>query len=190
MNYTACTRRNRLSCKECDEVIESRELKRTVKWGFWDDETQNFEDAARQEHYCESCWREEFDRDAAAHYEVEDAQRLWDILEAADGNLVADLRPIFFGGQPWIRVVNGDLQAIRATKEMDRRADPPILKFGSEPVDVDREWFDETFDAERDLPDDSMPTIVLLKPADETPFADYEALPDDQRTFDEVDETA
>lgn len=177
--------RNRIGCKECGDVIDGKnELKRTVIWGFWDADAQNYANTTQQEHYCQHCWSKEFKRDAAAHYEVTDAQQFWNLLEAANGTLVADLRPIFVGGRPWIRVVDGDLQAMRAT--VDAHDESRVIEFGTTEVDVDREWFDETFRADQDLPDSAHPTIALLKPADETPFADYETLPDDQCTFDEV----
>lgn len=188
MKRTALARRNQIECNNCDEQIPERSLARRVQYGFWDPEAQNFENGALQRQYCEACWNQEFDRDIAAHYEVQSAQRLWDVLEAADGRLVADLRPIFVGGRPWIRVQDGELQALRSTVvDSDRLADPPVIEFGVEVADYDREWFDRTFRAERELPDDEMPTIALLKPADETPFDGWGELPEDQQTLGEVD---
>lgn len=186
MKRTALARRNRIQCDECGDALGGTDrLPRTVRWGFWDDETQTYGKNSNLEHYCDSCWRREFKRDKAAHYEVTDAQQFWDILEAADGDLVADLRPIFVGGRPWIRVVDGDLQAMRATTERRQVGGEIIIEFGAEETDVDREWFDETFHADQELPD--RPTIALLKPAGETPFGDFETVPDDQQTLDEVD---
>lgn len=188
MKRTALARRNQIECSSCDEDIQDRSLARRVQYGFWDHETQNFENGALQRHYCEACWREEFGRDIAAHYEVQSAQRLWDVLEAADGRLVADLRPIFVSGRPWIRVQDGELQALNSTVvDSDQEADPPIIEFGVEVVDADREWFDRTFRAERELPDDEMPTIALLKPTDETPFDGWDELPEDQQTLGDVE---
>lgn len=185
---SACKPVNKIECDECGEVIESEmDNKRTVRWGFWDTERQSFKRRTHEEHYCPSCWREEFEREAAAHYEVESAQRLWDILEAADGRLVADLRPVFVGGRPWIRVRNGELEAMKSTRRTVEKDDKQILQFGVERTDVDREWFNETFRGEEDLPDDEYPTVVLLKPVDETPFTEYRDLHPDQAKFPEVE---
>ncbi|WP_256394151.1 hypothetical protein [Natronoarchaeum rubrum] len=187
MKRTALARRNRIECDECGEEIGGGDrLPRIVRWGFWDREAQNFDGRSRLEYYCDACWSEEFERDAAAHYEVTNGQRLWDILEAADGDLVADLRPIFVGGRPWIRVVDGELQGMKSTRSRKQAGDDLVIEFGTEEADVDREWFEEVFGAEEELPEGDMPTIALLKPADETPFAEYEELPEDQQSLDEV----
>lgn len=186
---TACSPVNRIECDHCEEPIETaQQNKRTVRWGFWDAERQNFQGSPRQEHYCSECWREEFQREAAAHFEVNDAQRLWDILEAADGQLVADLGHIFVGGRPWVRIINGELEAIGSTRRAIEQDGDRIIQFGYKGVDVDRQWFDETFHAEESSPDDEFPTIALLKPVEETPFDDYPDLHPDQKTFPEVQE--
>lgn len=176
--------RNQIDCEECGDVIEG-DLKWTVRWGFWNVEAQSFEKNAREEHYCQSCWQQEYKREAAAHYEVTDAEKLWNILEAADGDLVADLRPIFVGGRPFIRVVDGELQALGSTVHAEEYdgGETRLVKFGSKRVEVDREWFDETFRADQELPDDAHPTIALLKPAEETPFAGYRDVHPDQTTL-------
>lgn len=183
---TALAGRNRIECEECEEEIDGKhELKRTVRWGFWDAEAQNFRDAARQEHYCQSCWSRKFKREAAAYYELTDADRFWNILEAADGDLVADLSSMFVGSSSWIRIVDGDLQAMRSTTEARTEGDQRIIEFDVEAVPLGKPWFEKVFRDDRNLPDDDYPTLALLKPADETPFAEWEELPEDQSTLDE-----
>lgn len=180
--------RNRIRCDECESVIGGKEeLKRTVKWGFWDVDTQNYDSGPRTEHYCQECWQRYFARDAAAYYEVTDPDRLWDILAAADGKLVADLKHMFVGGRGWIRVVDGELQGLHVTRDVDTRPDTPIVTHEVEQTDIDDEWFDDVFDSlhERDADDDSVPRIAMLKPVGETPFSDFELLPADQTTLDE-----
>lgn len=185
---TACTRRNLIDCHECGKEIEDHELKRTVHWGFWDHDQQMIEGGSRQEHYCQECWCEEFKRDAAAYYEVTDSERFWSILQAADGDLVADLVSMFAGGRPWIRVVDGSLQAINSTVVDSHESDgQQVIEHGTKPIDVDREWFDDVFGDVSDSDRDGRPTIALLKPAEETPFQDHEELPEDQQTIDEAD---
>jgi len=124
------------------------------------------------------CWREQFQRDAAAHYEVTDPERFWDVLAAADGRLVANLAPMYMGATPWIRVVDGALQALKSTRSARTEGDRNVLKFGVEQADVDREWFDEAFARAGDA---EPPLRVLLKPAEETPFDEYEIVDDAQQ---------
>jgi len=179
MDRTPLAGRNRLTCDECGDYLGGTDqLPRTVRWGFWDDDRQGFEGAPRQEHYCDPCWREQFQRDAAAHYEVTDAARFWNVLAAADGRLVANLAPMYMGATPWIRVVDGALQALKSTRSARTEGDRNVLKFGVEQADVDREWFDEAFARAGDA---EPPLRVLLKPAEETPFDEYEIVDDAQQ---------
>lgn len=185
---TPGTPRNRIECDECGDVIETQQdSKRTVRWGFWDAESQNYSGESYEEHYCPDCWREEFERDAAAHFEVHSAQELWEILDAADGRLVADLKPVFVGGRPWIRVRNGELEGMKATRRMVETDDKKIMQFGVERFEPDWEEFVQALGADEDLSEDDYPTIALLKPADETPFTEFRDLHADQATFPEVE---
>lgn len=115
-------------------------------------------------HYCDECYREHRTREKAAHYDVTDGDRLWAILEAADGELVADLIPMLIGGRGWVRVVDGEVEARHSTRE---RTEGGAIRFSTEPTpDFDVEDFGHYFDD----PDDR--TRVLLKPVEETPFAE------------------
>jgi len=181
---TACSPLNRIECDECGDPLETQQDNvRGVRWGFWDAARQNFDGSPHQEWYCAECWRKEFKRDAAAHYEVEDKERFWDILEAADGELVADLRPMFVGGRAWIRVRNGDLEGMRVRTRAHEES--RVISFDSVRFDANRDWFGETFSGVEDN-DDGPPAIALLKPADETPFADFRETAEDQLELPEV----
>lgn len=114
-------------------------------------------------HFCHGCWNEHRGRDKAAHYDVTDGDRLWNILEAADGDLVADMRPMLLGGRGWIRVVDGDVEArYTITKQT---ADGKIAFDTELDEDFDVDDFGRYFD------DPGERTRVLLRPVDETPFA-------------------
>lgn len=116
-------------------------------------------------HYCEECYREHRSRAKAAHYDVTDGERLWDILEAADGDLVADMLPMLVGGRAWVRVVDGDVEARHTVRERTEDG----FRFDTEPTEgFDVARFGEYFDDPGDR------TRVLLKPADETPFAEVD----------------
>jgi len=56
---------------------------------------------------CRDCWTDEYARTTGAHWSIDDPQRVWDVLRASDGELVADLSPLFMGGRPFVRV-DGD----------------------------------------------------------------------------------
>jgi len=184
LERTPLAGRNRLICDECgDHLGGTDRLPRTVRWGFWDDDTQRFDGAAREEHYCEPCWREEFDREAAAHYKVTDAGRFWNVLAAADGQLVADLGPMVMDGRPWIRVVDGSLQALKSMRSARTEGDRNVLKFGVEQADADRAWFDEAFSRAGEV---EPPLLALLKPAEETPFSEFEYVDDAQQQLTEA----
>lgn len=117
-------------------------------------------------HWCQECWNKRRGREKAAHYDVEDGDRLWDILEAADGELVADLIPMLVGGRAWVRVVDGDVQARHTVR---KRTDDGKMAFDTEPRrDFDVAAFGDFFD------DPDYRARVLLKPAGETPFAEVE----------------
>lgn len=121
-------------------------------------------------HFCQSCYREYRLRRKAAHYDVTDGDRLWAILEAADGDLVADLIPMLVGGRAWIRVVDGDIEVRHTVR--GRTEDG--IRFDTEPTeDFDVDDFGQFFD------DPNERTRVLLKPVDETPFREEVSDADD-----------
>lgn len=112
--------------------------------------------------YCQACYNEQKNRDKGAHYDVTDGDRLWTILEAADGELVADMRPMLVGGRAWVRVVDGDVEARHSVMEKTSQG----FRFDTEPTeDFDVTRFGDYFDDPGDR------TRVILKPAEETPFA-------------------
>lgn len=57
-----------------------------------------------------------------------------------------------------------------------------VLKFTEERVDVDREWFEDLFLGERSNP---RPTIAIIRPVEETPFADVRERGQDSRKLGE-----
>lgn len=114
--------------------------------------------------YCQQCWNQERGREKAAHYDVTDGDRLWSILEAADGKLVADMLPMLVGGRAWIRVVDGEVESRHSVHE---KTGDGKIRFDTEPTeDFDVDDFGRYFDDPGDR------TRVLLKPVEETPFAD------------------
>lgn len=173
--------RHKIPCDECDETIEDGDLKRTVKWSFWDYEHQNFDGPPREEHYCEDCWRERFAAPNAARYNVEDAETLWNLLNASEGTLVADCKPVYVGGRPYIRVVDDFVQVLHFRQTHDNVDGVVRLRSELVQTDMSREEFMTAFSPQEDGPQ----VRVYIRPADETPFADFTPRDASQQTLTE-----
>lgn len=155
---------NQLECASCGDQIE--EWKYTIRRGSFDPETQNYErPPPLTDHYCKSCSDKQFKREVGAYYEVTDGtgERLWNILKAADGQLVADCLHLFVGARTFFYVdeageVHGHIYKHK----------------GDEPLDWSREDFDDVFeDAGKE---GTFPRLVILKPFSETPLSDEDRL--------------
>ena len=113
-------------------------------------------------HFCQDCWHEHRGREKAARYDVTDGDRLWNILAAADGELVADTKAMTVGGRGWIRVIDNEVEARHSTHE---RTDDGKIRFTTEPSeDFDVDDFGHLFDEPTDR------TMVYLRPVEESPF--------------------
>lgn len=153
-----------ITCYECGEPIEGWMNTRT--FGEWDADEQNYRSPPGiRNHYCEECWREDFGRANGAHLEPTSARQLYDVLDAANGDLAAVLT--WWSGRPAIRVVDGEIEAA-VTKPRDggeTEDGTPIVNFESELIEgFDREKFNEIAD-----PPEEMNLVLLLKP-ERTPF--------------------
>jgi hypothetical protein len=169
-------RDDRPECWKCNEYIIDWAVR--VLKGYWTG--SEFDGDPMEDYWCRECYREHRKREAAAHYEIDDHERLWAILEAADGELVADTYPLTVGGRGYVRVVDGEPQAMRIAT---RRKEDRVVTFEAEPIaDYDREAFEGLFSVDGDG-DEDPPRIVYLKPADETPFAKWSQLPEGQSTL-------
>jgi hypothetical protein len=170
---------DRPHCFKCKDYITEWAV--FVREGYWTG--SEFEDDPIERHWCKACYQKHHDREAAAHYEIKDSTRLWAILEAADGELVIDTHPVPFSNRLYVRVVDGEPQAL-AIKPVAK--EPKIISFEAKPVEFTRKDFDHVFGPS---PDAEEPTMVYLKPSGETPFAEWEALPDDQSTLELEDQS-
>ncbi|WP_254810637.1 hypothetical protein [Natronosalvus amylolyticus] len=150
-------------CHHCGATREGHSY--LVLYGDWNPERDGFSRAPIAEPVCRSCWREDYQRTVGAHWEVDDADTLWNVLEASNGELVADLYGLFVGGRPYVRVVDGELQCLGIKTKANREAQ--VLRVVPKFIDVDRAWFDELFNADSDRP-----TIAIIRPVEETPFGD------------------
>lgn len=173
----------------------------TVTYGEWDDESSNYRHPPRRrDRYCRSCWREDFSREKACYWDVSSTSgaRVFEVLSAADGELVADSYALTIGGRGFARVVGGEVESIAMGREA--RRDPDVLEFYPFWTEMDREGFEELFggdssldtslDSGSDTPldtgsdtsldsdsdSDRLPLMVLLRPASETPFAEPERI--------------
>jgi len=136
-------------------------------YGDWGPEQDGFTRRPGVDPLCQDCWQERYNRVAGAYWEVEDADTLWNVLEASRGSLVANLVHLFVGSRPFVRVVDDELRGMKIQPYHDEADD--VLRFTEERIDVDREWFDDLFAGERGSPYD---TIAIIRPVEETPFGD------------------
>lgn len=158
-------------CHRCDEPLDGwGHVVRSGKWLITD---QRF-DGTVQKHYCEECYRERYGREPAAYYDVEDAERLWAILAASDGRLVASLGPIRFGSDPQVRVVDGELRGVTARMVESDHPEYDVTTELVRIVDLDYDRLEEILTAS--LNRDS-PTVVKLFPVEETMFPELDDEP-------------
>lgn len=171
---------NELACQGCGDALPDGDLAYAEVFGSWDRDSQTYERGVTRRHYCSSCWKEDFVREAAAYHDLDDPDRLWNILEASDGTLVADTLTFTVGGRGWVTVIDGDVVAMHTTTEARMEDGQRIIEFGSEETpDFDEDRFYDLFDVpDRD---DGMPVKVLLRPRRETPLADYVHVEDAQQ---------
>lgn len=116
-------------------------------------------------HFCQQCWQKHRGREDATYLKNMDPARLWGILKAARGDLVADSKHITIGGRAWVRVVDDGIEARHSTAE---RTDDGI-RFSTEPTpDFDRNDFADLFQPSEH--EDRSPTLVMLRSVEDTPF--------------------
>lgn len=116
-------------------------------------------------HWCQDCWNDERGHEPATLYDVEDGDRLWEILAASEGRLVADTLPFTVGGRGWFRVVDGAVEARHAVREP--LEDEAGFRHTTErTADFDAADFGRMFDDPGDI------VRVYLRPLEDSPFAD------------------
>lgn len=169
------------TCLHCDREREGHSY--LVLYGEWDPDRAGFARAPGTKPVCRACWQERYARTVGAHYEIHeraDIARVWDMLAASDGRLVADLYGLFVGSRPFVRVVNGDPRGVKVTWRPDHETE--TLRPTTERIDFDRDRFDEVLAAERHHPRGA---TVILRPVEETPFRDVRERGDDSHQLTE-----
>ena len=165
-------------CKICEKELDESDTVYRVLYGKYEHAKngnvsqkqiahgdEDLEPGVDERWYCFECYKNEFDRENGAHYTYRNANELYKILNASDGHLVADAKPLTIGGRAWVRVVDGVPQARHAIRIAGDENDDYDIKFATEPTeDFDRSRFDELFNAPEDR------RLAILKPVDETPF--------------------
>lgn len=165
-------------CKHCGMTLSGDDLTYRVLYGRFEHATEGvvsekhvarpgeeIEPGADERYYCFDCYKSEFDREKGAHFEYESSDELWSILEAADGRLVADAKPMTVGGRGWFRVVGGEVQARHSVVVQGNEDDDWDIGFDSEPTpEFEKEDFHEFFGGGKEI------QLVYLKSVDETPF--------------------
>ena len=150
-------------CIQCDQKRSGHS--HMILFGDWDEDSEGFSRPPVIRPLCNDCFNEDYRRDIGAYLEIENSHRLWNILEASDGKLVADFKHMAVGSRSFARVFDDELQVM---KVVTRRVDEETLTFDAIHVDMnDNDFFNFVNPDSRDIP-----TIVILKPVEETPFAD------------------
>lgn len=153
------------TCRECGDPVEGLGTVFVV-YGDWNADRQGFERGDHHWHVCESCWRQEYQSQKATTYQTNDPDELWAILEASNGQLVADLSAFFIPGPCYARVVDDELETITVNNNPHQNADGKIA-FDPEVVEVDEHdlFLDELLEN-----NEGPCSPIYLKTADDTPF--------------------
>lgn len=165
-------------CRHCETILSGDDLTYRVLYGRFHHAAkgvvsekqiagpgEELDPGADERYFCFDCYKQEFDREKAAHFRYESPDELWSILEAADGRLVADAKPMTVGGRGWFRVVDGQLQARHSVMIEGDADDDWDIGFETEPTSgFDEDDFYDFFDG------DSERRLVYLKPLEETPL--------------------
>jgi len=144
-------------------------------FGDWNPDRSGFERPPGMRPLCRDCWTDEYARTTGAHWSIDDPQRVWDVLRASDGELVADLSPLFMGGRPFVRV-DGDANMTAVGPTLidggENDAGTPVIEEKIVRLEsFDRDALFEAIETGRDLPDDT--GSVIIRPIEETPFERY-----------------
>jgi len=172
------TAQDAAECKLCETTLTGDDLTYRVLYGRFEHAAagniseklvahagEELDPGADERWYCFDCYKSEFARENGAHFDYDSADQLFNILDASDGQLVADAKVMTIGGRGWLRVVDGEVQARHSVAVAGDADDEYDVKFETEPTpDYDRDDFDELFADAGDR------GLVFLKPVSETPF--------------------
>ncbi|MFC6720938.1 hypothetical protein ACFQGT_00120 [Natrialbaceae archaeon GCM10025810] len=165
-------------CRYCERTLSGDDLTYRVLYGRFEHAHdglvsdkhvagpgEELEPGADERYYCFDCYRERHDREPGAHFEYESAGELWAILEASNGRLVVDAKPLTVGGRLWVRVVDGEPEARHSVMVQGGEDDEWDIGFETEPTpEFDEEEFYEFFDSAGKI------RLVFLKSVGETPL--------------------
>lgn len=172
------------TCARCGSERDGHSY--LVLYGDWVPDRDAFARAPEQRPLCRRCWSDYYQSVPGAYYELTDradTQRVWDMLAASDGRLVADCYALFVGARPFVRVVDDEVRAVKPTLRPDPDAADDAYTTTTERLDIDRDRFFEVLDAERTSR--PKPAVVILRPVEDTPFGDVRERGDDSRQLTE-----
>lgn len=168
---------DRPKCCSCNAYIENWAV--LVKEGFWNGTAFEQGKDPIKKYWCQDCHQDQNNREAAAHHTLKDSDRLFNILSASEGSLVADTASVSFAGRGFVRVVDGDPQAINITQV---KKEPKVIEHNAVAVQPFEESdFHNMFTPDTDIED---PVTIYLRPVDETPFINWNDMDENQYTLD------
>lgn len=170
---------DREQCCECGDYLDNWAI--LIQKGFWNGTEFDGEADSIKNYWCKSCFNQKYTDTATTEHSVESTTRLWNILNASEGSLVADTTPTEFDENALIRVIDDAIQFIMFN---------PVQKSTSvieqKPIAIPE--FTETDFHETFNPDAyNTAMTVHLRDASTTPFTNWEQLPDGQYTLEMTD---
>lgn len=177
------------TCRNCENPVTYRnQYPYLVLYGTWDADRDGFAKPPDVRPWCHDCYQKHRLRPNATRFYYRDADQLWRVLAASDGELVADRVAQVVGTRPFVRVQHGqpDLIRNRAKRVLDDDGELHHVEVVSErDNDYTRDEFTEVVNecagTERGF--------VYLRAKDETPFGRFPDDADQNRLRDYSDDT-
>lgn len=169
---------NRKSCNQCDSVLKDGRTVHRISYTDWDAENQGFQKEPIEENYCRDCWSNIRPSNNGTEYEIESAEKLWRILSASSGQLVADFSSVILGSHNIVRIKNNVCQRAYSKRQV---VGDNIIGIRYEYEIKNRDWFDRFIS---DIVDNDLPSYIKLINVEETAFDNFKDIKSDQESID------
>lgn len=170
----------RIKCNDCHEFLEDEEMVHSINYGFWQSDTNTFENDGQTEHYCRECWNDRSPLREGIEMEVDEPEELIDTLESSNGKLVADFNSQIVGTRVFMRIIDGRAEYAYVKA---RRVGEDVISFNPK---YEEKTKDESLEfTEEVLTTGDLPPVIILVNAKKTPFDNYPNLESKQSRMEE-----
>lgn len=169
----------RAKCNDCHDFLENGEMVHSIQYGFWQSDSNEFENNGQEEHYCRECWSDRSPMREGIEMEVNSPEELIETLESSNGKLVADFNSQIVGSRVFMRVIG---QRAEFAYVKARRIGDDTIGFNPEFEEKSREESVEF--TEEVLTSGDLPPVIVLTNAEKTPFNNYPDLEETQSSID------